>query len=154
MGYCKKCGAKNEEGNKHCEVCGAALEEETFEEITLKENAPEKAAPAGNERMGLAIASLICGIVSLLCGCGAGCLGFIGCGINFIVAGAAIACGVISLSQKRGGRNMAIAGLILSGLGLLLSIIGLFFWTSIIRSGKEPEWLGNFIDILEGILEF
>ena len=158
MSYCMKCGAKNDEGNKYCEVCGAALEEDTFEKATLKGNAPEKTAPeedtfeeitlkgnapkntvpmetipwkdtetakpAEDERKGLAIASLICGIVSLLCGCGGVLIiGVFGCCINFIVAVPAIVCGIISLAQKRGGKGMAITGLILGGLGLLLSII-------------------------------
>ena len=166
MSYCMKCGAKNDEGNKYCEVCGAALEEDTFEEVTLKGNAPEKtvpeentpkkitteertpwtdtekAAPAGDERKGLAIVSLIFGIVSLVCCC-TGCL-------SFIAAGVAIVCGIVSLSQKRGGKGMAITGLILGGLGLLLSIVGLFFLASL-SSGEIPEWLQNIVDLIEDI---
>ena len=73
---------------------------------------PTEAQPS----MALAIVSLVCGIVSLLCCC---CIPYIG--ILFSIA--AVVCGIISLNKNLGGRGMAIAGIACGGVGLVLIII-------------------------------
>jgi hypothetical protein len=73
--------------------------------------APTPAAPG--DRRGLAIASLVVGILSL---CGSA--SFI-CGGLFSVVG--IVLGALGLNSK--GKNMAIAGIILAGIGLVLTIV-------------------------------
>jgi hypothetical protein len=69
-------------------------------------------APAGDKR-GLAIASLVLGILSL---CGSG---FLVCGGLLSVIG--IVLGALGINSR--SKNMAIAGIVLSAVGLLLTII-------------------------------
>jgi hypothetical protein len=73
--------------------------------------APTPATPG--DRRGLAIASLVLGILSL---CGSG---FWVCGGLLSVVG--IVLGALGLNSK--GKNMAIAGIILAGVGLLLTVV-------------------------------
>jgi len=73
--------------------------------------APTPAPQSTGNRPGLAIASLILGIITLF----AWCLPI--CGAPLAIAG--VITGILGLSSS--SRGMAIAGLILSGLGLLLS---------------------------------
>ncbi len=71
------------------------------------------AYPPQKKSNGLAIASLVCGIVGLLC--------INPCGT---VTAATIICGLVALlSSEQGGKGMAIAGLILGGIQILLEII-------------------------------
>ena len=61
---------------------------------------------------GLAIASLVCGIVGLLC--------INPCGT---VTAAALICGLIALlSSNQGGKALAIAGIVLGGIQVILEI--------------------------------
>lgn len=77
--------------------------------------APQYAAPqpAKKKLIGLSIASLVLGILSLLACCY--------CGALFGIPGAI--CGAIAMAKKADGKGMAIAGLICSILGVLLCII-------------------------------
>ena len=81
--------------------------------------APQYAAPqpAKKKLIGLSIASLVLGILSLLACC---CY----CGALFGIPGAI--CGAIAMAKKADGKGMAIAGLICSILGVLLCIITWF----------------------------
>ena len=69
----------------------------------------------GGGSIGFAIASLVCGCLSILC-----CVG--GC-ISWIFSIVAIVMGIITITKKYDGRGFAIAGLITGGVGILLSII-------------------------------
>ena len=69
----------------------------------------------GNGNIGFAIASLICGILSILCCC------FVWLALVLGIAG--IVLGIITLTQKYEGKGMAIAGIITGGVGLLLFLI-------------------------------
>lgn len=62
---------------------------------------------------GLAVGSLVCGIISLL--------GFWSV-ITFFVAIVGVILGVVNIAQDNPNKGMAIAGIILSVLGFLLSI--------------------------------
>lgn len=68
--------------------------------------------PVPEERKGLAIASLVLGICSIVLMC---C-----CCINVITAPISIVLGIVSLATHRGGKGMSIAGIILSALSILL----------------------------------
>ncbi len=69
-------------------------------------------APEARTSEGLAIASLICGILSIVCCC---------CNLLGLMLGiAAIVCAV--LAQRRGSSGMAVAGLVCGIIGCLLSM--------------------------------
>jgi len=61
---------------------------------------------------GLAIASMVCGIISYMC-----------CYFSFFVSIPGLILGIISLSKKQDGRGMAIAGVILSAISIAFYII-------------------------------
>lgn len=67
--------------------------------------------------IGLSIASLVCGILSLICCC----LTW----FSFVLTIAAIVCGIITLVKNYDGKGMAIAGIITGGLGLVIVIMSL-----------------------------
>ncbi len=69
----------------------------------------------GGGYIGFAIASLICGIISLICCC----LGL----FSSMLAIAAIVLGVITLCFKYDGKGMAIAGIAIGGTSLVLIIL-------------------------------
>ena len=69
----------------------------------------------GGGSIGFAIASLVCGCLSILC-----CVG--GC-VSWIFSIVAIVMGIITITKKYDGRGFAIAGLITGGIGILLSIV-------------------------------
>ena len=101
----------------------------------------------GNGNKGISIASLVCGILSLICCCG----GWLG----LILAAAAIVLGVISIKNNYDGRELAIAGLITGGCGLLLAIVMLIFAaiaaglsSDFLRDGMEYYNLDDIYDIL------
>ena len=75
---------------------------------------PEAPPPAAEGTNGLAIASLICGIASMVC-CG------LLAGIPAIIMGH-MALGRIKLSGQ-GGRGLALAGLIMGYISIVLTII-------------------------------
>ena len=69
----------------------------------------------GGGNIGFAIASLVCGCLSILC-CAVAC-------ISWIFSIVAIVRGIITITKKYDGKGFAIAGLITGGVGILLSII-------------------------------
>ena len=89
----------------------------------------------GGGYIGFAIASLICGIVSMLC-CTCGCM-------NLPLSIAAVILGIITITKNYDGRGMAIAGLITGGLGLVLGII----MTSVIAA--DGDFQRSFEEIFE-----
>ena len=64
---------------------------------------------------GMAIASMVCGILSLVLCCGMW--------ISWILSAVAIILGAVSLAKKKGGSGMAIAGIVTGVFGLLFSIL-------------------------------
>ena len=71
---------------------------------------------------GFAIASLICGIISVICCC-------LGC-FSLVLAIAAVALGIVTLACKYDGKGMAIAGIVLGGVGVVMFIITIFIGSS------------------------
>jgi type IV pilus assembly protein PilA len=107
MKFCTKCGKQNANDSAHCLYCGAS-----FSSTGIGQGGREtQMQPA--KTSGLAIASMICGILFLL----------------FPAAIAAIVMGHMSLSQigKSGGRltgrGMSIAGLVLGYFGLTVPVM-------------------------------
>ena len=102
---CPNCGTECAENLTQCTNCGA----------TLPATCTCEAAPAAPAKNGMAIASLICGIVSLVC-----------CGGGGIVSVLAIVFGIIGLTKAKEtgvGKGMAIAGIIIAAVGVVLSIV-------------------------------
>lgn len=77
---------------------------------------------------GMAIASMVLGIVALVFGC---CLWYISipCSIVGLILGG------VSLAQKRGGKGMAIAGIVLSAIGIIVAVIVVVALGGAIMSG-------------------
>lgn len=98
--------------------------------------------PQNQENQGFAIASMVLGIISLVCCC----LG----NISLIMAIVSIVFGVITLVKKKPGRGMAIAGIICSSISVViyiaLLIIGLAVGASLSPSDIEEleQYLKNF----------
>jgi len=72
-----------------------------------------------NGSYGMAVASLVLGIFGVLFGC---------CSMWFINIPAAIAAlvlGIMSIRQKKAGKGMAVAGIVLSSIALLIGILSL-----------------------------
>lgn len=83
-------------------------------------------------RQGLAIASMILGILSII----------LFCVFGFVLAIPGLILGVISLAQKRDGTGMAIAGVITSGLGFVLGICMLIIYIMSFKdlAGKDSPF--------------
>ncbi|MCL2717550.1 MAG: DUF4190 domain-containing protein [Lachnospiraceae bacterium] len=94
-------------------------------------NPPPKYTAGGSENTGnsgLAIASLVCGIVSIFC-----------CYFSFFVSAAGLITGIMALVKKQPGRGMAIAGIIISSISILFYVI--VFVAIIIFSAFPAFWL-------------
>ncbi len=88
----------------------------------------------GGGNIGFAIASLVCGIISILCCC----LGL----FSAVLAIAAIVLGIITISFKYDGKGMAIAGIATGGVAIALIIVSLV----ISGSAFYNDFLNEFAD--------
>lgn len=79
---------------------------------------------------GFAVASMILGICSFLFSC---CIGF----ITMFSSVAGLVLGIVSLRKNEDGKGMAIAGIILSSIGILLSIFTIIFWVAAMIEGTS-----------------
>lgn len=70
--------------------------------------------PQKNGNKGFAIASLVCGILAVICCC-------FSC-VSLVLAIAAVALGIVTLACKYDGKGMAIAGIVMGGLGILMFV--------------------------------
>lgn len=77
---------------------------------------PTPALEAKKETNGMAIGSLITGILSVTCCCGTP--------LAFILGIVAIALGVVSKKQKPDNNGMAMTGIIIGAIAIVLGIIG------------------------------
>ncbi len=75
----------------------------------------------GNGNLGISIASMVCGILSILCCCS----GWFG----IVLAVVALVLGIIGVRHNYSGREMAIAGIVTGGCGLVLCLVLLIFAT-------------------------
>ena len=83
---------------------------------------------ANNGGSGLAIGSMVCGIISLVLGC---CLWY----LSLPLAIVSIVLGIMSIKQQRPGKGMAIAGIVCSAIGLVLAILVLVGAAAILGMG-------------------
>lgn len=140
---CKACGTNVEEGTKFCTVCGAPVDngpEKVDAEIvdepkssdsfsgfsqdsysstqsgsTQYEYSSYDESPVPSSKKGFAIASLVLGILSMLCCC---------CGwIPVIFGAAALVFGILSLSKGYGGKGLAVAGIVCCVIGIIGGVI-------------------------------
>ena len=130
---CPLCGAELADGAKFCTSCGNAVPEaapEVQAEAPVQEAAPVYSEPAYSEPQtyayvndvapepkkgnGFAIASLVLGILAILC-----CIIDV---LSMILGIAAIVFGIIALAKKQ-SKGMAIAGIICGALGFIIAII-------------------------------
>ncbi len=119
MAFCTNCGSQLPEGANNCTNCGAptgataSAAAPAAEPVTA--TAPEAAPAAVNAApseagKGMAIASLVCGLVALFCTGG-------------ILSVLALIFGIIA--KKQGSKSgMATAGIVLGAIGIALIVIG------------------------------
>ncbi len=99
---------------------------------------PIPTRPQGEQ--GLAIASMVLGIVSIVFAC---CLW----PISFIAAVVGLVLGIVSVKQNRDGKGMAIAGIIMCAIAIVLAICaglfsGIFF--AAIPELEDIYWYSNY----------
>ena len=161
---CEKCGAPLEDGTKFCPSCGAAVETaEAAPETTAPEAEPVYTAPestvvnaapvnsnAGNvyseeapqTGKGLAIASMVCGIASIvLC-----CFTY----FALILSIAAVVLGIISKKKTTEGSGMALAGIITGAVGLLIALFFIIVGAvaGVAFGGMSPDEITQYIENL------
>jgi hypothetical protein len=114
INFCSKCGTRTGPGERHCRTCGAVL---PLDEAVGAGGHPAAAKSAPSEgTSGLAIASLVLGIVSLGCG-------------GILLGLPALIMGVIGLKRiKRsggriGGEGLAIAGTVIGAVSCAFSLL-------------------------------
>ena len=122
MAFCKQCGSELENGAKFCPKCGAAVEGDavakpaspTSSESRQQPEVKVKSADAGH---GLAIGSLVCGIIGIV-------LWFFGytCLISVVLGIVGL---VLAGNAKKEGNTEGIrtAGFIVSLIALIIGII-------------------------------
>ncbi|MBR6791849.1 MAG: DUF4190 domain-containing protein [Ruminococcus sp.] len=88
-------------------------EETYYDENAYYRNDNENGGNDNSGRTGFAVASLVLGILSVLCCC---------CGMTVILAPLSIIFGIIALVKRHGGKPMAIVGVVLSTLAIIATI--------------------------------
>ncbi len=121
--FCQSCGSELIDGANACTNCGALVNSVPVNNVPVQNNY-QNTAPA-NQTNGLAIAGLI---VSILC-----------CGSLSLVSLILSILGLTSSKKMNGsGKGMAIAGIIISAIGMILSIIStiLYFTGALVTYGS------------------
>ncbi len=134
--FCSNCGTKNEEDIYSAEEfkqeeLDIKYEEEPYTEESVYGGTEIYQAPVfqsqmqsyempsiaqtGNGNIGCSIASMVCGIVSLVCCC----FWY----FSVLLAIAAIVLGIVSIKNEYEGKGMAIAGLITGGITIFALIV-------------------------------
>ncbi len=121
--YCPSCGTQNADDSKFCQNCGRALTgttetpQTTPPPVTSSQTQP---VTAEVRTSGLAVASLVLGIIGLLINL---------LGVLAIIFGA-ISLGQINREPELKGKGMAIAGLVLGIIVVVIWILFLVFASS------------------------
>ena len=98
-------------------------------------------APVQNQSNGMAVGSLICGILGILLSC---CLWYIA--IPLAIAGLVL--GILVIKNKKGGKNLAIVGIILSSISIIMGIIIAIMMIAVFTN---PEFSSMYQQILQEI---
>lgn len=127
--FCTKCGNHNPEGAQKCSFCGAELNTDQYSYQTsepVNQQSPYQQPnyqsypqyPSEIPGKGLGIASLICGIVSLVLFC------IIYISIPAAIAGLITGCMAKSKAKAvRQSNGVAVAGIVCSSIGIALCLI-------------------------------
>ncbi len=115
---------------------------ETYAEQYSDATAGYTAVPEKKKMIGFAIASLILGILAILCCC----LGI----WSWLLAIPGVVLGIITLAKKYAGKGCAIAGIICSALAIVLSLV-MTIWaaaagTSIMESLDDYGYSSDYYD--------
>ncbi len=131
--YCTKCGTKAKAGDYYCRNCGAVVDHAGLEQVTVfpperrtaasMAAAARAAAPGDEDRNWMAVAGLIFGIVAIL-------LCFT-CVFGFFAAVLGLIFGFFGRASQK--KKTATAALILSVIGLMLSVGAGFLYLYYIR---------------------
>ncbi len=97
--------------------------------------------PVQPQSNGMAVGSLICGILGILLSC---CLWYIA--IPLAIAGLVL--GILVIKNKKGGKNLAIVGIVLSAISI---IIGIFAAIMVIAVLTNPKFGSMYQEILQEI---
>ncbi len=121
---CTNCGNEIPEGASFCSSCG----EKVHNEYVVQDEEPNNQNNSGGYRQnrpvddvlgsgnGLAIASMVCGICSLVFSC---CVST----LSLILALVSVVLGIYVLVKNKGSKGMAIAGIACSAVAIFASII-------------------------------
>jgi uncharacterized membrane protein YvbJ len=133
MKICPRCNASNNPTDIICQNCGNQLD--SFESPEVDNMQYQNMLKTN----GLAVASLVVSIIGLICSC---C-----CGLGLIASIPALIMGVISkmqisnLSRNEKGDGLAMAGIIISVIGIMAAITIIVF---IFFTGSGEEFLTKF----------
>lgn len=100
------------------------MEQENSNNLYYSQQPLEK--PTKAPSAGLAIASMVCGIISLTVSCSTPYL-------PFVLSLLAVVFGSVSLGKHKGGKEMAIAGLVCGIIGLVSAVIILVVGASLLN---------------------
>ncbi len=147
--FCETCGKQMEDEVIVCPNCGAQA---ASANQANQQNGQGDVPPVYNqggpvygqpvmpepqkERVGFAVASMVCGIVSLVFSC---CIPW----VTFILALVGVILGGVSIATKKGGKGMAIAGLVCSIVALVPAVIMLIAGTAAIADLGGLEGIMN-----------
>ncbi len=156
---CQNCGSENSENAKYCEMCGSKLEQpsvvdqektsETVQTAVNPQSTESEATSAvvqprqvydtpgynvteqnsGKNADGFAVASLILSLFGLPCS--------VTCINIFAILG--LIFGILGVKSTK-NKGVAIAGIIISSVGLLLTVVAVFcYFVALITNGLNPE---------------
>lgn len=117
----------------HINYGSAGGEYQQYYDGTVVEEQMSTKVSGGN--IGVSIAALVCGIISLLCCC---------TGLFSVVLGiAAVVLGIISLRSHYEGKGMAIAGIVTGGISLFIIVLLLIFSSTAAFSDMVGDMLND-----------
>jgi type IV pilus assembly protein PilA len=135
MTYCSSCGHQFQQDNtKFCPKCGKAVSQaDTPQGATAPPPLPAPGAPIATETSGLAVGSLICGILFFI----------LPTAIAAIVMGHVSRAAIRRSGGRKTGEGMALAGLILGYIGVAIIPIVLIIAAIAIPSLLRARMLAN-----------
>ena len=96
------------------------------------------------EAHGMAVASMVLGIVGIVCCC---C-----CGLGLIASVIGLILGIVAKSRGN-NEGFSLAGIILNAIGLAFGILGIMYWIAVIRETGSLDYEEIYRDIYDRIEE-